>query len=84
MIVSIEQAAYFGAEYNPVVAYVVNGVNEVEVRMDLFEKLRDFFGEDGYFFVDDFSGRGYTIDEFGSIVEWLIVVESLREDEVLV
>lgn len=49
-IVSIEKAAYLGAEYNPVTAYVVHGDDDIELRMDLFEKLQSHFGEDGYFF----------------------------------
>ena len=74
-IVTIEN--FYQRDFDPVTAYVINGNNAVELRMDLFEKLQAYFGEDGYFFVDDFSGRGYTIDEFGDIEEWGIVVEEL-------
>lgn len=38
-IVSIEKSDYLGAEYNPVTAYVVHDEDDIELRMDLFEKL---------------------------------------------
>ena len=74
--VTIERC-WYDSDFDPVIAYVVDGDSAIEFRMDLFEKLQSFFGEDGYFFVDDFSGRGYTINEFGDIEEWGIVIEDL-------
>ena len=76
-IVTIERACQHGLDVDPVTAYVVNGDSAVEFRMDLFEKLESYFGENGYFFVDDFCGRGYTINEFGDIEEWDVVIEDL-------
>ena len=73
--VTIERC-WYDSDFDPVIAFV-DGDSAIEFRMDLFEKLQSFFGEDGYFFVDDFSGRGYTINEFGDIDEWDIVIEGL-------
>lgn len=76
-IVSIEKSACLGADYNPVTSYVVHGGDDIELRMDLFEKLQSHFGEDGYFFVDDTGGRGYTVDDLGSVIEWDISLDDV-------
>lgn len=74
-IVSIEPALAKGNV--PVTAYVIHGDDEVELRMCLFERLRDHFGEDGCFFVDDFGGLGYSVSDAGDVIVWDIKIEEI-------
>lgn len=74
-IVSIEPA--HPQDTVPVTAYVIHGGDEVELRMCLFDRLRDHFGKDGCFFVNDFGGLGYSVSDAGDVIVWDIKIEEV-------
>lgn len=74
-VVSIEPAHPQDAV--PMAAYVIHGEDVVELRMRLFEQLRDHFGEDGYFFVNDFGGLAYSVSDTEDVIAWDIKVEEV-------